>query len=98
MAVCASKGLAMPKKRIGRPPAGRDSEGQPIPTRSFPQLTVRIRPQAKEELEALVRLPPNKTQGDVIERALAAYVRSLSPADKRTLEGLRAGTAGRDNR
>lgn len=79
---------------MGRPPAGRDAEGRPVPTRSFPQLTVRIRPRVKEELDALVRLPPHKTQGDVIERALAAYVRSLSPADRRTLEGLRAAIVG----
>jgi len=79
----------MRKKKTGRPPAGRDAEGRPVPTRSYPQLTVRIRPEVKAELDLLVSLE-KRSQGDVVERALAVYVKALPAAARKTLEGLRA--------
>lgn len=60
-----------------------------MPTRSYPQLTVRIRPEIKAELDLLVSLE-KRSQGDVIARALGQYVRSLPAGAKKTLEGLRA--------
>ena len=70
---------------MGRPPAGRDAEGRPVPTRSYPQLTVRIRTEAKRELKLLGRLI-GASQGDVIEKALEVFVRGLPSQDRQTLE------------
>jgi predicted transcriptional regulator len=79
-------------KRMGRPPAGRDADGRPVPTRSYPQLTVRIRPGAKEDLDLLAD-HAGVSQGAMIERAIDAYMRSLPASTKKTLEGMRADRA-----
>jgi len=63
-----------------------------VPTRSYPQLTVRIRPEAKAELE-LVAAFEGRSQAEVIERALGAYVRELSPSSRKSLDGMRSHRA-----
>jgi len=82
-------GVAMAKPRVGRPPKGRDVEGRPVSTRSYPQLTARIRPDIKAEVELLSALE-KRSQAEVIERAVEAYAKSLPAAARKTLEGLRA--------
>lgn len=79
----------MTKPGVGRPPKGRDVEGKPVTTRSYPQLTARIRPEIKTELEMLSALE-KRSQAEIIERAIEAYAKALPVAAKRTLEGLRA--------
>ncbi len=77
-------------KRVGRPAKGRDEAGRPVPIKgTYPQLTARIRPAIKAEIELLAALE-QRSQAEVIERAVEAYAKRLPAAAKRTLEGLRA--------
>lgn len=77
-------------KRIGRPPKGRDARGNPAPaSKTFPQLTVRVPPEIKDEIGILADLD-GVSQGGVVEAAILAYVASLPDALRRTLDALRA--------
>lgn len=76
-------------KPVGRPLKGRDVEGKAVSTRTYPQLTARIHPDAKAELELLAALE-KRSQAEVIERAIAGYAKALPAPARKTLEGLRA--------
>lgn len=77
-------------KSVGRPAKGRDAAGMPVPMKgAYPQLTARIRPEIKAELELLSALE-KRSQAEVIERAIEGYAKALPAAARKTLEGLRA--------
>lgn len=75
---------------MGRPPKGRDDEGKPVAvSRTYPQLTIRVRPQIKSDL-ALLAFGLQLTQAEVIEKSLQAFTATLPVATRKMLEGLRA--------
>ncbi len=84
----------MAEKKVGRPPKGRDEQGRAVPlSRTYPQLTVRVRPDVKAELD-LLAFVEKRTQADVIERALKAYGETLPTSLRKSLDSLRAIRAG----
>lgn len=83
------------KGKAGRPPKGRDAAGNPAPaSRTFPQLTVRLDPRVREQIERLARFL-GKSQGDAIGHAVDAYVGSMAPKERSILDGLPAGSSRR---
>jgi hypothetical protein len=71
------------RRRAGRPPAGL----QGAASSRYPQLTLRVPPATKDTLTALCalrRLPAWR----VVDLALEEYVKGLSPAERRAVEGL----------
>ena len=66
-------------------------------SRTYPQLTVRVRPEVKAELD-LLAFVEHRTQADVIERALKAYGDTLPASLRKSLDSLRTIRAGSEKR
>ena len=90
--------MADKRKAGGRPVTGRDTSGNPIASsKGYPQLTVRIPPALKVEIDLLAVLE-HRTQAAVIEAAVGAYVATLPSSTRKTLDGLRAIRGGSEKR
>ena len=70
------------KRKKGRPPAGRDEKGRPVPVSStYKQTTVRLRPTIKAALDALA-LIQRDDRSSIIERALEELIERLPAEDQ----------------
>lgn len=58
-------------------------------TRTYPQLTVRLPPGTKSDID-LLAFRQRKTQAEILTLAVTAYVKSLPAAERKALETLRA--------
>ena len=78
----------MAEKRVGRPPAGRDEKGNPVPVSGFKPTTIRLPPRARAGLDALAVLL-GKDRSSVIVEALEALIEGLPAEDRKTFDALR---------
>lgn len=77
------------KKQAGRPPAGRDEQGRPVPvSTTYKQTTVRLRPSTKAALDALALLR-EQDRSTIVEEALEAMIAQLPAPDREMVERLR---------
>ncbi len=73
--------MANPTRRPGRPPSGPAGE----PVSRYPQMTIRIPRETKDQLQALAtlrRIPAWK----VVDEAVRAFVQALRDAERRVIE------------
>ncbi len=75
--------------KTGRPPAGRDDLGNPVPVTSYPRLNVYVPPRVRETVDLLAAIQ-DATRAELIERMLDVYLVSLPAQTKKALEETRA--------
>ena len=73
---------------MGRPPAARDL-GAEAKTSEWPRYTFTTPPGLRETINAIVTLE-NRPAWRIIADAVAHYVQSLSPEDRRLVDGIAA--------
>jgi len=73
------------KRAAGRPPTGKAPDGSPVAVSRFPHLTVIMRRDLKDRLEALGSIT-GKPAYQIIHDALEAHLADLPPEDKRLVE------------
>lgn len=71
------------QQRVGRPPAGRGGER----VKDYPQVSVRLPPEVKEKLRALVAVR-KQPQWQLIVEAVECYLRDLSAPEQRKVEAV----------
>lgn len=90
--------MAKQTEKRGRPLSGRDQAGNAVASsQSYPQLTIRVPPEIKTEIDAL-KYVEQRTQAEVVEAAIRAYVQSLSPTLRQKVADARAIRAGSEKR
>lgn len=74
------------EKRAGRPPAGRDDRGRPVPvSTAYKKTTLRLRPSTKAALDALAFVR-GTDRSSVVDEALERLISSLPPSDREAVE------------
>ena len=73
--------------RMGRPPAAKNSKGQPELTSTWPKLAVSVRPSVRALVQALAMLE-GRPAWQVVEDALRQYAERLPPEDRKIAEAL----------
>jgi hypothetical protein len=76
-----------PKKRVGRPPAGAGSKGEPERISDYPKLAVTVRPFTRALLNAVATLE-NRSAWQIVDDSINRYVERMSLADRRMVENL----------
>lgn len=75
------------RKRMGRPPEGCSSEGEPEKIRQYPRISLTARPITKLTLEAIALLQ-QRPAWKIIEDAIRAYLAALKPEDQKAVEAV----------
>jgi hypothetical protein len=75
------------KKRIGRPPGGSGTAGEPERIRDYPKLNVTIKPVTKALLRATSMIE-GRSDWLIVDDAITKYIEQMSVADRRAIEGL----------
>lgn len=80
------RGKSKSGRKAGRPPAGRDERGRPVPvSTAYKKTTLRLRPSTKAALDALATIK-GEDRSTIVEEALAKLISSLSPAERKAVE------------
>jgi predicted DNA-binding protein len=75
------------KRKRGRVPAGVGADGKPEMVSRYPKLSISMKPETKARLEAastLTGLPAWR----IIDQAVGTYLESVSPEDRKAIEGM----------
>jgi len=72
---------------MGRPPAGKGSEGEPERIRDYPKLALTIRPTTKAKLDA-VAVIEGRPAWKVVEDGIDAYIGNLAAEDRKAVHAV----------
>jgi hypothetical protein len=72
-------------KRIGRPPEGSGTKGEPERIRDYPKLLVTIRPAVRKRLRAMASVE-SRPAWQIVEDALELYFAKLPAESKRAIQ------------
>jgi len=75
------------KKRMGRPPGGKGSHGEPERIRDYPKLALTIRPATKAKLDA-VAVIEGRPAWRVVEDGIDAYIGNMPPEDRKAVQAV----------
>jgi hypothetical protein len=77
--------MTQPRRRAGRPPAGR-KPGETV--RNYPQVSFRLPEEVKDQIQRLAELR-SQPQWRVVCDAVECYLRELPPDERRYIENRR---------
>ena len=77
----------MPKKRVGRPPAGTGKTGEPERISDYPKLAVTVRPVTRALLNAVATLE-NRSAWQIVDDSINQYVERMPLPDRRIVESV----------
>ena len=78
---------SLPKKRIGRPPAGAGELGEPERISDYPKLAVTVRPITRALLNAVATIE-NRSAWQIVDDSINQYVERMQLPDRRMVESV----------
>jgi predicted NAD/FAD-binding protein len=76
-----------PKKRMGRPPTGSGTQGEPDRISDYPKLAVTVRPATRARLNAAATIE-NRPAWQIVDDGVNQYVDRMAEKDRRAVENL----------